>query len=130
MSFDLALTLNPTSFGGANVNKVYDYIGVGSTPSSSVRRVSATATSKPETLVISHRESKVGSVQIDQHMVRLDTVISDPLMGMVKLSSRLVIEVPRGTTVVTLQEIKDQVGRLIALEQGVGALDKILNSEP
>lgn len=128
--FDNALTLNPTSFGGANTNKVYDLIAMGATNSSSTRRVAATATTKPETLAISHKEVKQGSYTADQHLVRLDTLITDPLLGPVQLSSWLVLKVPKGTTVVTLQEIKDQVGRLLALEQASGALDKILNGEP
>lgn len=128
--FDNALTLNPQSFGGANANKVYDLIAMGSNNSSSTRRVSATATTKPESLVISHKSTKQGEVLVDQHLVRLDTMITDPLLGPVMLSSWLVLRVPRGTTVVTLQEIKDQVGRLLALEQASGALDRILNGEP
>lgn len=128
--FDNAISLNPTTFGGANVAKVYDLISMGSNQSSSVRRVAATSTTTPETLAISHRESKVGGVSTDQHLIRLDKTFADPLVGQVKLSSWIVVQVPRGTSVVTLQEIKDQVGRLIALEQGSGSLDKILNGEP
>lgn len=128
--FDNSLTLNPTAFGGQNVNKVYDLISMGSNQSSSIRRVAATATTTPETLTISHRESKVSGVSTDQHLVRVDKTFSDPVMGSVKFSAWLVIQVPRGTSVVTLQEIKDQVGRLIACEQASGALDKILNGEP
>jgi hypothetical protein len=124
------LSLNPTPFGGANAAKDYDLISMGSTTSSSTRRVAATATTTPETLTISHRAQKSGSVTIDQHMLRFDSIFTDPLLGPVKLSSWMVIQVPKGTTVVTLQEIKNQVGRLIALEQTSGALDKILNGEP
>jgi hypothetical protein len=62
--------------------------------------------------------------------VRLDKTFTDPIAGVVTLSAYMVLQVPRGTSVVTLQEIKDCVGRLIALEQSSGALDKILNREP
>lgn len=128
--FDLQVTLNPTAFGGANVDKVYDHIGLGTEKSSSVRRVGATITTTPETLSISHRESKQGAVTYDQHLVRMDKTFTDPIAGLVTLSSWLVIRVPRGTTVVTEQEIKDMVGRLLAFEQAAGSLTKILNSEP
>lgn len=128
--FDLAVTLNPTAFGGANVNKVYDHIGTGSEKSSSLRRVGATYLTTPETLAISHRESKQGTVMYDQHLVRMDKTFTDPIAGVVVLSSWLVIRVPRGTTVATEQEIKDMVGRLIAFEQTSTTLTKLLNSEP
>ncbi|DAD52715.1 TPA_asm: coat protein [ssRNA phage SRR7976310_14] len=123
------ITLNPTSFGGANVNKAYSLVGWGG-DTSTKRRVAATALTTPEDMMISHRVQKDGTLLVDQHMVRLDTQFTDPIKGVCKLSSWLVIRVPQGTSVVTLQEIKDQVGRLIAFEQSVGALDKILNNEP
>lgn len=128
--FNNALTLNPQTFGGANQDKIYDLISMGATSSSSTRRVAATATTTPELLIISHRAQKSGSITTDQHLVRLDTTFNDPVLGPSKLSSWIVVQVPRGTSVVTLQEIKNQIGRLIALEQGSGNLDKILNSEP
>lgn len=128
--FDNAVSLNPQSFGGQNVAKVYDLISLGTTQSSAVRRVAATATSTPETLTISHRSVTKGGVVIDQHMVRVDIFATDPVLGLVSMDARIVIDVPRGTTVITDQVIKDQVGRLIAFEQASGALTKILNSEP
>lgn len=123
------IALNPTSFGGANVNQTYALVGWGG-DSSSIRRVAATAATTPETLTVSHRQAKDGSVKVDQHMVRLDEVLSDPVLGTVKHSAWLVLRIPSGTTVVTSQRIKDLVGRLIAFEQAVGALDKLVNSEP
>lgn len=129
--FDNAITLNPTSFGGANVNKVYDLIGTGSSSdSSSIRRVSATATTTPETLRIAHQVVGSKETPADQHLVRLDKLLTDTIKGQVQLSAWMVIKVPKGTTIVTLQEIKDIVGRLIALEQSSGALDRLLNGEP
>jgi len=125
--FTYPLSLNPTSFGGVNAAKSYDLIDL--QDSKSVSRVASTATTTPETVTISHQSS--GSVVVtDRHLVRLDKTFTDPALGSVGLSAYLVLSVPRGTTVVTLQEIKDMVGRLIALEQTAGALDKILNSEP
>lgn len=129
LMFDNAISLNPTSFGGANVTKVYDLVGMGS-DSASLRRVSATAATTPETLTISHREVKEGGQPVQQHLLRLDTNIIDPLKGTIRYSAWLVIKVPQGTSVITTALIKDQVGRLIALEQSAGAIEKILNSEP
>jgi len=125
--FTYPLSLNPTSFGGANAAKVYDLIDL--QDAKSVSRVAATATTTPETVTISHQSSG-SSVVTDRHLVRLDKKFSDPILGSVNLSAYLVLSVPRGTSVVTLQDIKDMVGRLIALEQTAGALDKILNGEP
>lgn len=127
--FNNDITLNPTTYGGANTNEVYSLVGWGG-DSSSIRRVSTTASTTPTTLRVEHREAEKAKIITDQHLVRLDKQFTDPVMGKVILSSWMVIHVPRGTTVITLQEIKDQIGRLIAFEQAVGALDKILNSEP
>lgn len=127
--FNNAITLNPQAFGGANVDKVYDLVSWGG-DTSSIRRVAATATTTPETLTVSHRERKVSGVIVDEHLVRLDEELVDPAVGPVGLRCWISIGVPRGTTVVTEQKIKDIVGRLIAFEQAAGALAKILNSEP
>lgn len=127
--FDNDITLNPQTFGGQNVNKVYSLVGWGS-DTSTTRRVSATATTTPETLTVSHRDTKSGSLTTSQHLVRTDIELADPVVGRVTMSAWLVIRVPQGTSVITSQVIKDQVGRLIAFEQAAGAIDKILNSEP
>lgn len=127
--FNNDITLNPQSFGGANADKVYSLVSWGG-DSSSVRRVSTTAATTPETLKISHRAIKRGTVTVDQHLIRVDEQATDTLAGPVQLSAWMVIEVPRGTTVITSQKILDLVGRLIAFERAAGNLDKILNSEP
>lgn len=127
--FNNDITLNPTTFGGANTNEVFSLVGWGG-DSSSLRRVSATASTTPTTLRVEHREVVKGQVTTDQHLVRIDKQYTDPVKGQVVLSTWLCIHVPRGTTVITLQEIKDYVGRLIAFEQATDALGKILNSEP
>jgi hypothetical protein len=132
--FTYPLSLNPGTFGGASVAKSYDLISIDN--SKSLSRVAATSTTTPETLTISHQTSGTRLiagqrvVASDRHLVRVDKTFNDPIHGEVQLSAYLVLSVPRGTTVVTLQEIKDQVGRLIALEQATGALDKLLNNEP
>lgn len=126
--FNNDITLNPQSFGGQNEDKVYSLVSVGDT--GSLRRVSATSTSTPETLTIGHRSAVEKGLTVNQHMVRTDKTLLDPDKGEVKVSAWLVIRVPKGTTVVTATVIKDQIGRLLAFEQAAGALDKILNMEP
>lgn len=126
--FNNDITLNPQSFGGQNEDKVYSLVSVGDT--GSLRRVSATSTSTPETLTIGHRSAVEKGLTVNQHMVRTDIILLDPDKGEVKVSAWLVIRVPKGTTVVTTTVIKDQIGRLLAFEQASGALDKILNMEP
>lgn len=126
--FNNDITLNPQSFGGQNEDKVYSLVSVGDT--GSLRRVSATSTSTPETLTIGHRSAVEKGLTVNQHMVRTDIILNDPDKGEVKVSAWLVIRVPKGTTVVTATVIKDQIGRLLAFEQASGALDKILNMEP
>lgn len=123
------ITLNPQTFGGQNVDKVYSLFSWGG-DTSTIRRVSATANTTPETLTVSHRQTKAGVVTTNQHMIRVDISLTDPILGQVVVSAWLVIRVPLGTTIVTDQVIKDQVGRLLAFEQSAGALAKILNSEP
>lgn len=127
--FNNDITLNPQSFGGANADKTYSLVSWGG-DSTSIRRVPLTASTTPETLTLAHRAVKRGSVSVDSHMVRLDFLQSDPALGPALLSARLVMEVPRGTSVITNQQILDIQGRLIAFMRASGNLDKFLNSEP
>jgi uncharacterized protein with von Willebrand factor type A (vWA) domain len=126
--FTYPQSLNPTTYGGANVAKSFDLVDL--QDSRSVSSVSAEATTTPHTLTVSHQVVKSGLVQADRHLVRIDKTFTDPIQGLQTLSAYLVLQVPRSTTVVTLQEIKDCVGRLIAFEQAAGALDRLLNREP
>lgn len=128
MALTADIALNPTAFGGANVSKTYSLLGYSST-SESLRRVAATVNTTPETLAVKHREVKVNGAKTAQHLARLDKIFTDPLLGQVQLSARLIVEVPMGTTVVVNQEILDIVGRLIALEQAAGVFDKLMNWE-
>lgn len=128
MSLPLAITLNPASYGGAAGDKVYDLLGY-SSMSESTRRVGATYLTTPESLVVKHKEQKVLDCVSDLHLVRLDTKLTDPVKGACQLSSYLNIVVPKGTTVVTDQMIKDQVGRLIALYLAVGNHTRIMQGE-
>jgi hypothetical protein len=126
--FTYPLSLNPTGFGGANVAKSFALIDL--QDSRALSRVAATATTTPETLTVSHQQIGSGLKLSNRHLIRLDKTMTDTVAGQVVLSAYMVLQVPQGTTVVTSQEILDIVGRLVAFEQTVGALDKILNSEP
>lgn len=131
--FATDITLNPTSFGGTNADKVYSLVlPLGS--DTSVRRVSTTAATTPETLKIAHQvinqKNEVGTLAYNQHLIRLDQSFTDTIKGTGALSAWLVIKNPIGTTAITGQMIIDMVGRLIAFERATGNLDKILNNEP
>jgi hypothetical protein len=128
--FATDITLNPTTYGGTNANKVYSLIVGPTADGRALRRVASTATTTPDTLTVSHRESTQSGVLVDQHLVRIDEIQTDPVLGKVTLSAWMVIQVPRGTTIITTQLITDQIGRLIHFEQTSGNLAKILNSEP
>jgi hypothetical protein len=126
--FTYPQSLNPTTYGGANVAKSFDLVDL--QDSRSVSSVASEATTTPHTLTVSHQVVKSGLVSADRHLVRIDKTFTDPIQGLQTLSAYLVLQVPRSTTVVTLQEIKDCIGRLIAFEQASGALDRLLNREP
>lgn len=132
--FNTDITLSPASFGGAAVNKTYSLVLPLGTDTS-IRRVSATASTLPETLKIAHQQQTVASggtskLAYYQHLIRLDQAFNDPIYGQGNLSAWLVIRDPIGTSVVTAQHRLDIVGRLLAFEQTAGYLDKILNNEP
>lgn len=131
--FSTDISLNPTSFGGTNAAKVYSLVLPLSTDAS-LRRVSATSATTPETLKIAHQSSssknEVGVLAYGQHLIRLDQAFTDPVKGTGTLSAWLVLRNPIGTTVITSQSIIDILGRLIAFEQTAGTLDKVLNNEP
>jgi hypothetical protein len=127
--FSDPVAINPNTFGGANVSTSYALVGLTGI-SASLRRVSATAATAPDTLQVSHQEAKRGSLKTDRHMARVDRTLIDPVLGQVVVSAWLVFEVPRGTTIVTPTEIKETTGRLIAFQQTAGVMDKLINSEP
>lgn len=128
MGFTLDISLNPNSFGGENVAKVYEDVGYIDNGTGRLRRVAATAMTTPETLAVSHRRLKESSgLQVDQHLVRLDNQVVSPLAGTVKYSAWLVIRNPVGVAEVTAALIKSQVGRLVAFQQAASATDNLLN---
>lgn len=124
MSLATDQTLNPGSYGGAAADKVYTYVNA-PTINSTLRRVASTATTAPDRLTVSHRLSKKGNIQRDDHLVRIDEQFNDPVLGSGDFSAWLSIQVPRGTSVVTTQLVKNQVGRVIAAWMASGHADKI-----
>lgn len=122
------LTLNPGSYGGTAANLVFVLAGY-PTPTSSLRRVQATALSEPNSLLISHQEVKRGELTVQRHLVRRDRTLIDPLLGAVKGSVWMTWEVPTGTTVFTSAVIKDMIGHLPSVYMTAGATDAILAGE-
>lgn len=127
--FSNDLVVNPNTFGGANANTTYSLIGLQGT-SASTRRDSATATTAPDTLVISHQNNKRNGFPTHQAMVRIDKTYNDALKGPVVVSCWLVLAIPEGTTIVTPTVVKEVAGRVIATTLASGAIDKLINSEP
>lgn len=123
------ITLNPGSYGGIAADLVFSDIGPTKDLNGKLRRVAATALTAPETHTINHRVVKEGVVPYDQHMVRLDWEPVDPVLGAVKQSTWIVVRVPRGTSVVTVAKVKDQIGRAVHSFLLAGATDKILAGE-
>lgn len=124
------VTLNANTYIGTPGDKTYNLVSLDNTAGSgTLRRVSATALTAPETLRISHRTIKKGNVTFDQHLVRLDETGSDPLLGTLSGSSWFVTLVPRGSTVITANTSKSLTGRLIHALLKSGYFDKLLNGE-
>lgn len=122
------LTLNPGSYGGTAANLVFVLTGY-PTPTSSLRRVQATALTEPNSLLISHQQAVRGSVTYDRHLVRRDRTLIDPLLGSVKGSAWLTIEAPRGTSVFTAAVMKDIIGQLASTWMTAGVTDSLLSGE-
>jgi hypothetical protein len=127
MAIAYPLTLNPTSYGGANEDKVFTPVHLGTTKV--ISRVAGDFPTVDYTLTISHADSKVSGVTVDRHLVRLDLTETDTVLGSVTASVYLVAAIPRGQTAISDQELLDLKGRLLALVQGSGNWDAILGSE-
>lgn len=121
------LTLNPGSYGGTAADLVF-VLGGYPTPTSSVRRVSATALTEPNSLLISHQSVIRNSITYDRHLVRRDRVLIDTARN-IKGSAWLTIEAPRGVTAWTAGNVKDLVGHLVSCYMISGVMDKILAGE-
>jgi len=72
---------------------------------------------------------KRGELTYDRHLVRHDVTLNDTLLGAVKASVWLTIEVPRGTTVFTNSVMKDMIGRIPSCILQTGVTDAILAGE-
>lgn len=123
------ITANPGAYGGTAADKVYKLLGWLKNNTGNIRRVAATALTTPEVLTIDHRATTEKGIVTDQHLIRLDESIIDPILGTVKISSWIVLRVPRGTTVVTSAKMKDLLGRTIHSVLQSGVTDSILNGE-
>lgn len=122
------LTLNPGSYGGTSANLVF-VLGGYPTPTSSIRRVQATALTEPNSLLISHQVAKRSLVTYNRHLVRRDRTLIDPILGSVKGSAWLTIEAPLGASVFTAAVMKDMIGHLASTWMTAGATDAILAGE-
>lgn len=122
------LTLNPGSYGGTAANLVFVLAGY-PTPTSSIRRVQATALTEPNSLLVSHQTVKRGAVTYQRHLLRRDRTLNDPLLGGVKGSVWLTMECPQGTTVFTAAVIKDMIGQLASTWMTATVTDAILAGE-
>lgn len=127
--FDQALSVNHNTLGGTLGTKVYDLVSF-PTGTQSLRRISATSATTPQSLSIAHSDVKVGGEAYKQHMVRMDHTYTDLVKGPQTASCWLVIRHPNnGSTIITSAVLKDVVGGVLAVEQTAGAFDKLLNSE-
>lgn len=122
------LTLNPGSYGGTSANLVFVLAGY-PTPTSSIRRVQATALTEPNSLLISHQTVKRGNVSYNRHLVRRDRTLISALNGAVKGSAWLTIESPLGVAEWTAAVQKDMIGQLASTWMTSGVMDAILAGE-
>lgn len=122
------LTLNPGTWGGTAGDLVFKNIGY-PTPTSSLRRVQATALSEPHSVLISHQRVLRSGTYYNRHLMRIDRTLIDPLKGAIKGSWWVTGEVPEGTTVHTTAVHKDMLGRLPSLFLTAGVTDAILAGE-
>lgn len=119
------LTLNPSPYGGTSANLVFSLGGFPS-PTSSVRRVIATAMTEPNLLTISHRETTKGSLKYAQRLIRRDRTLIDPILGSVQGSVWFGSNIPLGTSVFTAAVIKDMIGHIPSFYMTAGVLDQFL----
>ncbi len=127
MALPTDLALNPNGFGGANA--VTNYAFVTEKDQKSIRRVTATALTSPQTLTIQHQERKTGSIIADSHQIRVDLNKVDPVLGSITASVWLVVNLPRLQTVITASDVKDLVGHVVHTWVTTGYADKILAGE-
>jgi hypothetical protein len=122
------LTLNPGSYGGTAANLVF-VLGGYPSPTSSIRRVQATALTEPNSLLISHQTVKRSSVEYARRMIRRDRSLIDPILGTIKGSVWLATDIPLGTSVFTGAVVKDMIGHLASTWMTAGVTDAFLAGE-
>lgn len=122
------LTLNPGSYGGTAANLVF-VLGGYPTPTSSIRRVQATALTEPNSLTISHQLVTRDGLQYARRMARRDRSLIDPILGTKKGSVWLATDIPLGTSVFTNAVVKDMIGHLASFWMTAGVTDAFLAGE-
>lgn len=127
MALTADLALNPTTFGGANVTTTFVFVT--EKDQKSIRRVTATALTTPNTLTVQHTLRKSGGKDVNSHQVRIDLTANDPLLGPVTANAWLVFNLPVGQTVITAANIKDMCGQISHLITQAGVMDKLLAGE-
>lgn len=127
MALNTDITLNPQNYGGANVSTVFTFVT--EKDQKSIRRVTATALTAPNTLTVQHQVRKVGALDVNSHQVRIDLTAIDTNVGAVQANVWTVINLPAGQTAITAAHVKDMFGQIAALLATAGVMDKILAGE-
>lgn len=127
MALTTDIALNPQNYGGANVTTTFVFVT--EKDQKSIRRVTATALTTPNTLTVQHQLRKVGALNVNSHQIRLDFSAVDTNAGLVTANVWTVINLPAGQTAITAAHIKDMFGQIAALGATAGVMDKILAGE-
>lgn len=122
------LTLNPGTYGGTAANLVF-VLGGYPTPTSSIRRVQATAQTEPNSLLISHQYVERNGIQYARRMMRRDRSLIDTVKGTVKGSIWIGSDIPLGVGVYTNSVVKDMLGHLASAWMTSGVTDAFLAGE-
>ena len=121
------ITLNPQNSGGANVATAFAFVT--EKDQKSIRRVTATALTAPQTLTIQHQSRVQGGLKVNSHQIREDLTKIDTLKGQVTMNAWLVINLPEGQTAIGVQDVKDVIGHIAELCKVSGYVEKILAGE-
>jgi hypothetical protein len=93
------------------------------------RDVASLAGSTPQSLTISHQDTKKNGLSRKRTLVRVDCTVDDSNSGLVDYSVYLVMDRPVGTDV-TSDNVIAALGRLMKLCATSGIPAKLLNGEP
>lgn len=127
MALPTDITVNPQNFGGANVSTTFVFVT--EKDQKSVRRVTSTALTTPNTLTVQHSLRKISGKDVNSHLVRIDLAAVDVLAGPVSAASWLSFNLPVGQTAITAQHIKDMCGQIAHLITQATFMDKLLAGE-